>query len=148
MKKIKCILVAVDFSDISAKALQYALDLTEQIDAKLEVVHTLPMSEIDLPAEGSAEFNEKLIQQELEKTSNKLKQFINEYSNEKIDISNHVCLGDPEDEINKLAQSITPDLIVVGTHGRKGLSHLLMGSVAESVLRNASVPVLCVRHHE
>ena len=52
------------------------------------------------------------------------------------------------DEINKVAQSINPDMIVVGTHGRKGLSHLLMGSVAESVLRNAIVPVLCVRYHE
>ena len=67
MKRIKCILVAIDFSDISVKALQYALDLAEQVNAKLEVVHTLSMSEIALPAEGSAEFNEELIRQELGK---------------------------------------------------------------------------------
>ena len=148
MKKIKSILVAVDFSEISVKALQTALDLAEQINAKLDVVHTLPMSEIDLPAEGSAEFNRGLVQQELEKTKDKLNQFVKELSNENIDINELICLGDPKDEINKIAQSINPDMIVVGTHGRKGLSHLLMGSVAESIVRNAIVPVLCVRYHE
>lgn len=147
MKKIKCILIAIDFSEISVKAMQYALGLAEQINAKLEIVHTLPMTEIDLPAEGSAEFNEGLIQKELEKTRHKLGQFVKEHSNGNIDINKHVCLGDPKDEINKIAQSINPDIIVIGTHGRKGISHLLMGSVAESVLRNANVPVLCIRYH-
>ncbi len=148
MNRIKSILVAVDFSEISVKAMQCALDLAEQINAKLDVVHTLPMSEIDLPAEGSPEFNKKLTQQELEKTKDKLNQFVEELSNGNIDINELICVGEPKDEINKIAQSIKPDMIVVGTHGRKGLSHILMGSVAESIMRNAIVPVMCVRYHE
>lgn len=148
MTKIKSILVAVDFSEVSVKAMQFALDLAEQLDAKLAVAHTVSMTDINLPAEGSAEFNKKLTQQELEKNKEKLNQFVKELANGNIEINEHICLGDPQDEINKIANSINPDMIVVGTHGRKGISHLLMGSVAESIVRNATVPVTCVRYHE
>lgn len=146
MNKINSILVAVDLSEISVEAMRFAVGLSEQLQAGLEVVYTLPESSLDLPAEGSAEFNSGLVDEELEKTRAKLEQFVKENSDGKADIEQHVSLGEPELAVNKIAEQIGPDMIVVGTHGRTGLSHLLMGSVAESIVRSSSVPVVCVRY--
>ena len=55
--------------------------------------------------------------------------------------------GDVADEIIDVAKQVSAEALVVGTHGRTGLSHLLLGSVAEKVVRGASVPVVCVRTH-
>ena len=57
----------------------------------------------------------------------------------------HVTHGDPAGEILALAEDVQADLILVGTHGRQGLKRLLMGSVAEQVVRNATCPVLVMR---
>jgi nucleotide-binding universal stress UspA family protein len=62
-----------------------------------------------------------------------------------IDVQHRLEYGDPESIILKVAQEIGADLIVLGTHGRTGLRRLLMGSVAEHILRNAPCPVLTVR---
>ncbi len=146
MKKINNILVAVDLSEISVKAMKFAIDLAGRLEVTLDVVHILPLSSIDLPAEGSAEFNRGLIDKELEKTRSKLDAYVKDLSGESNTINQHVSLGEPVEEINKIAQASNPDMIVVGTHGRTGLSHLIMGSVAESIVRNATIPVVCVRH--
>lgn len=146
MNKINSILVAVDLSEISVEALRFAVQLSEQLQAGLKVVYTLPESSLDLPAEGSAEFNHSLVDKELEKTRDALDQFVKENSGGNAEIEQHVSLGEPELAVNKIAEQIEPDMIVVGTHGRTGLSHLLMGSVAESIVRSSRVPVVCVRH--
>lgn len=57
-----------------------------------------------------------------------------------------VLTGDPLECIIEVAKNIGADLLVVGTHGRTGVAHLLLGSVAESILRHSPCPVLCVRH--
>ena len=59
-----------------------------------------------------------------------------------------VVTGDPADAIVRVAQEIPADLIIMGTHGRTGLSHILLGSVAEKVVRHASCPVLTVRYNK
>jgi len=57
----------------------------------------------------------------------------------------HVLVGDPYEKLIEIARSLTPDLIVMSTHGRGGVAHLVMGSVAEKVVRHAPCPVLVVR---
>ena len=61
-----------------------------------------------------------------------------------LDVVRHVVLGPPSDEVLRVADEVGASYIVVGTHGRTGLAHLLMGSVAEQIVRRAKVPVLAV----
>ena len=88
---------------------------------------------------------EELHAREVEDAEKNLARFLGENIDAATQVESSVRSGEPATEINRAAVDSRADLIVVGTHGRTGLSHLLMGSVAENVLREAPVPVLCVR---
>lgn len=145
MEDIQRILVAVDFSEVSANAYRAAADLAMKLNAKLNVVHAVPMQAASLPMEGGAVYIEDLQAKQVEEARQKLDAFVRQYSKKETAVEQCIRSGDPTTEINRVAEELRADMIVVGTHGRSGLSHLLMGSVAESVLREAEVPVLCVR---
>ena len=145
MPKVNRILVAVDFSAVSANALRHATALARQLGAVLEVFNALPLTEIDLPENASAEHENEVIQSALEKRKIKLSRFVNKNVANLSDVEESVGLGRPVELVNDAAKHKHVDLIVIGTHGRTGLKHLLVGSVAESVLRQADIPVLCIR---
>jgi nucleotide-binding universal stress UspA family protein len=145
MKDIRQILVAVDFSDVSANAFRTAADLATKLNAKLKVVHAVPMQAASLPMEGGAVYIEDLQTKQVDEARERLVAFVRQHSRGGAGVEQCIRSGDPTTEINRAAEELHADLIVVGTHGRSGLRHLLMGSVAESVLREALVPVLCVR---
>jgi len=145
MEEIRQILVAVDFSDVSANAFRAAAELARKLNAKLKVVHAVPMQAASLPMEGGAVYIEDLQAKQVEEARERLSGFVRQHSVGGAGVEQCVRSGDPTTEINRAAEELQADMIVVGTHGRSGLSHLLMGSVAESVLREALVPVLCVR---
>jgi nucleotide-binding universal stress UspA family protein len=145
MIKVKRILVAVDFSAVSANALRHAAAVAQQFSAALDVVNALPLTDIDLPANASAKYVEEMRQSALQQRRKELKQFVKQNAAKLTDALEHVCLGSPTEEVIEAAKQLHADLIVIGTHGRTGLKHLLVGSVAESVLRHADVPVLCIR---
>lgn len=143
--KIERILFATDFSEGSDHALPYAVDMAKQYGAKLYFVHVIydvaktagwyvphvSIDEIYRDMEQSA-------RSELEKI------FIDEmrgFSN----IEYKVLKGIPYEEISKFAAEQKVDLIVLGTHGRRGIDRMLFGSTAEQVVRNAPCPVLSVR---
>lgn len=143
--KIDRILFATDFSEGSDHALPYAVDMARQYGAKLYFVHVIfdvaktagwyvphvSIDEIYRDMEQSA-------RSELEKI------FIDEmrgFSN----IEYKVLKGIPYEEVCKLAAEQKVDLIVLGTHGRRGIDRMLFGSTAEQVVRNAPCPVLSVR---
>ncbi len=143
--EIKKILFATDFSEGSSHALPYAVDMAKHYGAKLYFVHVVydvaktagwyvphvSIDEIYSDIERSAKA-------ELEKT------FIDEMRGLK-DIERMVLKGIPYEEITKFAGDNNIDLIVLGTHGRKGIDRMLFGSTAEQVVRNAPCPVLSVR---
>jgi nucleotide-binding universal stress UspA family protein len=145
MEEIQRILVAVDFSEVSANAFRAAADLAGKLNAKLTVVHAVPMQAASLPMEGGAVYIEDLQAKQVEEARQKLDGFVHQHAAAGATVEQSVRSGDPTTEINRAAEESRADMIVVGTHGRSGISHLLMGSVAESVLREAAVPVLCVR---
>jgi len=145
MAKVKRILVAVDFSAVSANALRHAAALAQQLGAALDVFHALPLTNIDLPGNASAEQGNEVIESTLEKRRVKLRKFVQQNAADLANVKESVCLGTPVDEVNHAAKKNHADLIVIGTHGRTGLKKLLVGSVAESVLRHADVPVVCIR---
>ena len=136
---IRNVLIALDFSEISEAALAYARQLARQFNARLHLLHVMeneflrPMA-ID-PHELEAAVWRRLTDHLTEDDRGAL------HALPVIRKSNR-----PADEIVQYAKSQDVDLIVLGTHGRSGMAHLLLGSVAEQVVRSAPCPVLTVRH--
>lgn len=148
MAHYKRLLVAVDFSDQSIRALQVARDLGNRLNAGLDIVHFVPIRIIGIDMEGmeaEATYIEELHQNDLDEATIKLDDFIKQHTTQDDDVAPHLFSGEPTVDINARARELGTDMIIIGTHGRSGLKHILLGSVAESVLRTAEIPVLCVR---
>lgn len=136
------ILCPIDFSEHSLTALDIALKLVRQNDAALYLLNVAPV-----PA-GAAGFQpvpmdpypyiEKDRREQLEKLAQ-------ERVPAEVRCETIVISGDPAERVLETARSVDADLIVMGTHGRKGLGHLVLGSVAERVVRESPIPVLTTR---
>ncbi|MEX2523678.1 MAG: universal stress protein [Gammaproteobacteria bacterium] len=145
MIAFKRILVPIDFSDASIAAFVNALDLAGALDAEIRVIH---IHQLQVPYVGDGGFYVPEMDEDeaLEERRKELEEFVKKHANgSSLTINQEVRLGDPETEINEMADEFQVDLVVMGTHGRSGLSHLLMGSVTENVLRHTNVPVMVVR---
>jgi nucleotide-binding universal stress UspA family protein len=139
------ILCPVDFSELSAKACEYAYSLARHYEAKLFLEHvvqplTVAYPYYAFPAPSSDMYMD--LEAEAEKH---LQEFANDHGRHRAQPELVVRKGLPTDEILTFANKNDVDLIVMGTHGRQGLDRLTMGSVTEKVLRKASCPVLAVR---
>lgn len=138
---IKRILVPVDFSDCSKKALKYALPLASQFDAELTLLHVVQ------PAQGVPEMPSLDVQ--VLAAAEKSLEALRSTLPAAVASSNSVVReGNPYAEIVAAAKELDADLIVLSTHGRTGLAHVLLGSTAEKVVRHAGCPVLIVRERE
>ena len=132
------ILVPMDFSDCSHAALRYAVRLARVHTARLTLLHVDPGI---VPL-----YDEQLGILEPSRLMRVVKLRAEEYAvRADVPIEESVIYGDPTKKIVEVAANSHSDLIVMGTHGRSGLSRVLMGSVAKSVLRNAPCPVLFVK---
>ncbi len=145
MTEYKTILVAVDFSDVSAAALKTAVDLAQRLGARIKVVHVVQPQPVPLPLEGSAIYMDEVQTWQVEEAEKSLAKFVADHSPTGVATLTRVRSGVAATEIAQAAMDHDAGMIVLGTHGRTGLKHLLMGSIAESVLRVAPVPVLCVK---
>lgn len=141
----KRILFPTDFSEGALHALPYALDMAKTCNAKLYMIHVIydvaTASGLYVPHVSFDEMYKDLgksAQKELEK-------FGCEELKDLKDVEYTVLRGIPYDEILKFAKEKNIDIIVIGTHGRKGLDRFLFGSTAEKVVRYAPCPVLTVR---
>ena len=132
MSTLESILVPIDGSPASLAALDHAVTLAQDYGARVEVLHVVPIKD-PLTPEARAE-SERAMEAGVERAK--------EVLGDRIGRSQKV--GDPLVEIVQQARDRV-DLIVVGTHGRIGRLHELLGSVAEAVIRNAPCPVLTVR---
>lgn len=146
MEEYKEILVPVDGSDLSKKALMKALSLAENFGAKVTIMHVHEPLKINvLGVTGEHEFVADY--RSSEPLVNIVEPMIEEYrkiaeeSSKKI--STIIVGGNPTNEIIKESKKF--DLIIMGTHGRSALRHLLIGGVAEKVARHAYCPVLLIR---
>ncbi len=146
--EIEKILCPVDFSECSDHALRYARAFAEAYSSSLALLHVVEMP--FMPSYSTAgvpelDFPVDELQRQCRESMDEL---IERYSDENYDISSDVVIGSPFFEIVRKAKDEEFDLIVLGTHGRSGLKHLIIGSVAEKVVRNAPCPVLSVKHPE
>jgi len=144
---IKRILHPTDFSELSLVALRYAVSFAETFESDLYIIHVVDeayqywtmMGPETTPVGPPPDELLKLSESELAKfTANHLAEF-------KRPITREVALGRPYHEIIRYAGENKIDLVVLGTHGRGGLRHALLGSVAERVVRKAPCPVLTIR---
>ena len=142
MASFKRILVPVDFSDASGRALDTALGLAADLGAEIKVIH-IHQVQAQYMIEGGLYAPELDEDELIEKRKKELDKFVEEHKRD-LDIAREVRAGLPEKEILDIAGDFKADLIVMGTHGRTGLSHLLMGSVTERTIGYAECPVLVV----
>lgn len=144
MKTIKKILVPTDLSEFSVAAVGYAASLAEKYEAKIymlyvvegEPSHGLPL--VDGHSDGLPALGEQEGKAELHR-------FVNRKVKEIKDVIEVVGAGKAQTEILRYAKEEGIDLIVMATHGRTGLAHVLMGSVAERVVRTSVVPVMTIK---
>ena len=141
MTPITQILVPTDFSQSADDALAYALTLADQVGATVRLVHVFDDPDVGLysdvyvpmPAEMRADIMAN-IRRELTARATGHRE-----------VASEVLTGAPVTAIVNAAKRQKCDLIVMGTHGRHGVAHMLLGSVAERVIRTAACPVLVVR---
>lgn len=140
--KIQKILMAYDFSVSSTRALDGAIQLSRAVGARLELLHIVPYDDVTQLVKLIPHLDEieTHIHQNVEKEFQKI---LGEYRGH--NITTHVEIGRPAQEIVAFAESGGFDLLIVGTHSRGGLARFFLGSVAERVLRHAKLPVLVDR---
>lgn len=144
--KLKSILVPLDYSPESKKALRYALAFAAQFGARLTLIHVVaPMPMADFYSFPMAVENDQLIANCQEHLARLVKEHAVDPGVVERTI---VCVGQPVHEITEAARKYTTDLIIISTHGHTGAAHLLLGSTTERVVRHAHCPVLVVRQHE
>jgi universal stress protein A len=149
MIKLQRLLLPTDFSEFSAAARMYACAFADQFQADLHVLHVIQDLAPLVPEPGAALAPPVDYLRELELNAQAmLERVIDPQWSAGKTIVRAVRQGPPFLEIVRYAQEANIDLIVMGTHGRSALAHMLMGSVAEKVVRKAPCPVLTVRHPE
>ncbi len=140
--QLKRILLPTDFSDTAGHALDYARDLAARFGASVHLLHVVS----DPTAQDWAGEVEGLaVPDLLEKWKSDAERRLGETVLGEIETVRAVCVGHAFMEIVRYATNNAVDLIVMGTHGRGPVRHLLLGSVAEKVVRKAPCPVLTVR---
>lgn len=141
-RSITTILVPTDFSDGAGEALLYAEMLAKKFGARILLVHVIDALSYtvteSLQWENLLAHLRGIVQPMLDK-------LLRDVEKKGMNATAELVVGVPYDQIAKKAREAKADLIVMGTHGRTGMRHLLLGSVAERVIRLASCPVLTVR---
>ena len=138
MNAVKRILVPTDFSATSDVALNYGTELARALSARLYLLHVTGDTGVNFEADFPIAGFNNTPRQRLETLAgqNEAQRIQTEYA---------LRVGTPDNQIVRYAEARDIDLIVMGTHGRSGVAHMVMGSVAEQIVRSAPCPVLTVR---
>ena len=139
MLQIRRILVPTDFSDAADQALRYAIDLASKLGAEIHLVHAWQLSAYASPSSDLAKGMERDLAADLAALAQR-------YGAHGVVIHRSLRMGVPYVEITEAAKDLSCDLVVIGTTGKTGLEHFLLGSVAERIVRTSEVPVLTVRY--
>ena len=147
MLELKRILFPVDFTKNSSKILPHVLSFSERYDAMIFLLHVVE----DFSNWGGFYVPhipfERYHEQALEGAEKTLERVCEEQLHGCPNFQKRILSGDPVQEILKTIESEEIDMVIMGTHGRKGLEHVFFGSVAENVLRKSPVPVLVINPH-
>jgi len=148
MKEFKKILFPVDLSESSPKIVPYVTTMAEKFGAEVHLLFVARVFEyfsgIYVPHPSISKFEDEV----LEGATKKLKEFKEEYFSDLQDTKAEVAPGDISEEVLKYIQTKGIDLLIMGTHGRKGLEKVVFGSVAERVSKASPVPVLLINPYK
>ena len=139
------ILAPTDFSDYSKKTISDAFELARTFGATLTLLHVIEPPPYPIEGFAPSAVGADLLGDLEQQASTELAQVLPDAQEAKVEVTRAVAIGSPSQKIVETAEAEHVDLIVMATHGRTGLSHLLIGSVAERVVRTAPCPVLTIR---
>jgi nucleotide-binding universal stress UspA family protein len=143
MKDVRNIVVATDFSELADHALDEAVELAEKFGATVTLVHSYEIPVYGFP-DGILVASSEVTAQIQLSAQKQLEEAVDRCKAHPVSIVPLLRMGPPWEEINAAARETGAGLIVIGTHGRRGIARALLGSVAERVIRTAKLPVLVV----
>ncbi len=152
MITIKTILLPTDGSVCSSKAMAYALSFAKQYGGRVVALHVIDRRWEEQTRVAFAEVGQDLTRKIRDGYAEEARRILQEVADAGaragVSVETRMVTGIPFDDIVRIGADLPADLIIMGTHGRTGVSHLLLGSVAEKVVRRAPCPVLTVRQEE
>ena len=145
---INRILIPTDFSSSAKYAFLYAIEFNKKFNARLQLLHVMQdftdFSEFNL----SPSILPQLYAEFEENATERMEEMVANFIPQDIICDTYILHGIPFYEIVKFAQDEKSDLIIIGSHGRTGLQHMIFGSTAEKVVKKAACPVLVIKHPE
>jgi nucleotide-binding universal stress UspA family protein len=142
MDTFRHVLLATDFAEASSNAHEAAMTLAARFEAELTLLH---VCEIQLFPYAEPMLNPSHVAAIKEGAATRLAVALEEARQRIPRAKSQLAFGRPADEILAAIDTLKPDVVVMGTHGRRGVSHLLFGSVADKIVRQSPVPVLTTR---
>jgi nucleotide-binding universal stress UspA family protein len=146
-KQIKRIIVGTDFSETAERAVDAAVSLAAQVGAVVSVVHAYELPMYSFP-DGVVVSSPDAAKRITTDALQRLEKTVEQRKDSGISIQSTLRMGAPWDELNAIADEEDADVIVVGTHGRRGFSRVMLGSVAERLVRTSVRPLLVIRGDE
>jgi nucleotide-binding universal stress UspA family protein len=143
MLTVRTILVPVDFTETSDRALDYAVAMAARFEASVVVMHAYEIPVYGFP-DGALVASGEVATRISEAAQKALDRLVEARKDKGVKLSALLRTGVAYDLANTVAEEIDADLIVIGTHGRRGIARALLGSVAENVIRTAKRPVLVI----
>ncbi|MGD8294304.1 MAG: universal stress protein [Desulfobacterales bacterium] len=148
MKKFKRVLFPVDFSESSTKIVPYVQAMAEQLESEIHILFAARVFEyftsIYVPHPSINKFEKEII----EGAEKRLYEFMDEHFSKFPNTKATVVAGDASEQIINYIEDHSIDLVIMGTHGRKGMDKIIFGSVAERVVKTSPVPVMVVNPYK
>lgn len=143
MAELRRILVPTDFTETSDRALDWAVDLAASVGASVTVMHAYEIPIVGFP-DGALIATADVASRIADASRAALDACVEQRRGKGVPLDSVLREGVPWEEINRLADEVNADMVVIGTHGRRGLARALLGSVAENVIRTAHRPILTI----
>ena len=144
MKKFKKILFPIDFSEVSPEIVPYVISMADKLNAEVHIIFVVRRLESCRRIFGSHAAVENFEIEIVLGAETKMDEFVEEFFKSVIRPKTKVLIGDITEEIIKYIKANGINLVIIGTHGRKGMNRIILGSIADRVIKSAPVPVLSV----
>lgn len=137
------IVCAIDFSDSSDRALEHALGMAQRFGGKVVAVHAWQLPVYAVP-DGVAVFGPEVVAEITDGLQKQLSKTLEKFRRPGVTLEGKLVAGSPVESVLEAAKELDAEMVVIGTHGRTGVARLVIGSVAERLVRLATIPVVVV----
>ncbi len=145
MKEFKKILFPVDLSEVAPKIVPFVIYMAQKFEAEVHLLFVVRImdyfaTDMYVASQAITRLESEIVQG----ATKKMAEFLNDFVKDHVPYRTKIVVGDPAEEIFSYIEAEKVDLVIMGTHGRKGLDRILFGSVAERVIKMSPVPVMSV----